>query len=163
MHKIKSEMKKLLKDWESILNSVSDLISIHDKTYRLIWVNHAFVKMFNKNRNEIIGEKCFEIIHDKNEPWHVCPHSMTLKTGKACTEEFFEQNLGCYVQVSTSPILDNKENIVGSVHIVKDITERKKAEEALHKLKDELEVKIKERTTELESILTLQKESLNVR
>ena len=59
-------MKKLLKDWESILNSISDLISIHDKTYRLIWVNHAFVKMFNKNRNEIIGEKCFEIIHDKS-------------------------------------------------------------------------------------------------
>ena len=44
------------------------------------------------------------------------------------TEEFFEPKLGIYIQVSTSPIFDEKEEIVGTVHIVKDITARKKAE-----------------------------------
>jgi PAS domain S-box-containing protein len=156
---MKKEIQKSLKDCESLLNSISDLVSVHDTDYRLIWVNHAFEKMFKNNNNELIGKKCFEIIHDKNEPWHVCPHGATLKTGNPCTEEFYEHNVGRYLQVSTSPISDDNDNIIGSVHIVKDITEHKKTEEALHKLKDELEIILKERTSKLESTIdVLQKE-----
>ncbi|MBI4684344.1 MAG: PAS domain-containing protein [Nitrospirae bacterium] len=153
-------MKKSITDWESILNSVSDPVSIHDKTYKLIWVNQAFTKLFSKKHNELIGKKCFEIIHDKNEPWPVCPHSMTLKTGKACTEEFFELNVGRYLQVSTSPISDEKAKIIGSVHILKDITDSKKADKALQKTHDEMEKRVKERTAELEAASELLKEEI---
>ena len=41
-------------------------------------------------------------------------------------------------------------NIIGSVSVVRDITELKEAEKALKKANDTLEEKIKERTAELE-------------
>jgi diguanylate cyclase (GGDEF)-like protein/PAS domain S-box-containing protein len=124
-------MINVFKDWETVFNSINDPISIHDKDYRLILVNKAFSDMLKKTSNELIGRKCYEVIHDTSEPWHDCPHCLTLRTENSCTREFYEPNLGIYLQVSTSPVYDDKGNILGSVHIAKNISEKKKVENAL--------------------------------
>jgi formate hydrogenlyase transcriptional activator len=98
----------------------------------------------------VLGKKCSEIIHGTEEPWPECPHRQTMVSGKPVTEEFFEPRLGKYLQVSASPIWNAQKEVTGSVHIVKDVTERKRAEEALRKAHDELEERVKERTTDLE-------------
>ncbi|HWQ48907.1 MAG TPA: PAS domain S-box protein [Methanosarcina sp.] len=51
---------------------------------------------------------------------------------------------------NAKPLLDEKGNPQGAVSAFVDITERKKAEEALNKAYENLEVKVKERTDELE-------------
>ncbi|GAJ06271.1 unnamed protein product, partial [marine sediment metagenome] len=45
--------------------------------------------------------------------------------------EFFEPHLGIHLEVATSPIFDDKGEVVASVHIARDITERKRMEERL--------------------------------
>lgn len=52
-------------------------------------------------------------------------------------------------QVNASPVRDTEGNIIGAVAIVRDITERKQAEYALQKAKDELELRVLDRTAEL--------------
>ena len=42
-----------------------------------------------------------------------------------------EPRLGIYLQVSSSPIFNDRNEVLGTVHIAKDITERKRTEEAL--------------------------------
>ena len=54
-----------------------------------------------------------------------------------------------------SPILDNKGKKLGAVVAVKDITEKKKAEQALAQLNNQLEERVKERTNQLEQINTI--------
>jgi PAS domain S-box-containing protein len=44
------------------------------------------------------------------------------------TVEFYEPYLDRYLELSSSPILTDSGDVTGSVHIIKDITERKRKE-----------------------------------
>jgi PAS domain S-box-containing protein len=55
-----------------------------------------------------------------------------------------------YRQVSSAPVRDGGGNLIGSVSVVRDITERKRMEEELRRSRDELELRVRERTDELE-------------
>jgi light-regulated signal transduction histidine kinase (bacteriophytochrome) len=51
--------------------------------------------------------------------------------------------------VNSSPVRGVNDNIIGSVSVVRDITGRKHMEEELRKSRDELELRVKERTSDL--------------
>jgi len=70
-------------------------------------------------------------VHGTKEPPANCPYRQTLRTGKPATMEMFEPNLGIWLQESTSPIFNEKGEVTGSVHIVRDMSERKRMEEQL--------------------------------
>ncbi len=116
-------------EWETTFNSIADLVSIQDRDLRLVKVNEAYAAAFGMSPEDLVGRKCYEIVHETKEPCPDCPHERTLASGQPCTVELFEPRLELHLDVSTSPIFDDERNVVGSVHIVKDITERKRAEE----------------------------------
>jgi PAS domain S-box-containing protein len=64
-----------------------------------------------------------------------------------------------HVLGNARPLYDEQGNIQGSISAFIDITERKKAEEALKKAHENLEEKVKERTAELEKAYNSLKES----
>ena len=77
---------------------------------------------------ELIGKTCYELVHGAKEPVPNCPHQKTLKTKKPAIAEFLEPHLGIHLEVSSSPIFNEKGEVIASVHIARDITERKQAE-----------------------------------
>jgi formate hydrogenlyase transcriptional activator len=143
------KIKHAAEEWRSTFDSIKDPVSIHDKDFTIVRANKAFADTFGMEIREVIGKKCYEIIHGAEEPWPTCPHKQTMASGKAATEEFFEPRLGRYLRVSASPILNDSNGVIGSVHITRDITKRKQAEEALQRAHDELEERVKERTADL--------------
>lgn len=56
-----------------------------------------------------------------------------------------------YLWGVASALYDFKGNIAGAIESIKDITDRKRAEDALQKAHDELDTRVKERTVELET------------
>jgi len=143
------ELKQAAEEWQSTFDSVTDLVSVHNKDFKFVRVNKACVDAFNMKPEEFAGKACYEVIHGTKEPWPNCPHNKAIETGRPATAEFFEPRLGIYLDVSVSPILGQDGKVLGGVHITKDITERKQAEEALRKARDELEARVEERTAEL--------------
>lgn len=125
------KIKQAAEEWRTTFDSIKDLVSVHDKEFRVVRANKAFAAAFGMEIREPLGKKCYEIIHATEEPWPNCPHRKTLGCGKSMTEEFLEPRLARYLQVSASPICNEQNEVIGSVHIVKDITERKQAEEEL--------------------------------
>jgi PAS domain S-box-containing protein len=125
------KLKQAAKEWEATFNSIKDLVSVHDKDFKLVKVNKTFAEAFGVEAEDLTGRKCYEIMHATEEPWPHCPHRETLGCGESVTEEFWEPRLGRHLQVSASPIYHDQNEVIGSVHIAKDITERKRAEEAL--------------------------------
>jgi len=108
---------------KNIFESITDMVYFTDKDFNIRHLNQAVVKKLGKPEGEIIGKKCYEIFHGKNEPWDMCPHAKTINTGKSFVEEFRDPHLGGTFVVSSSPIFDYVGNPVGTVHISRDITE----------------------------------------
>ncbi len=146
------KIRQVAEEWKSTFDSIKVPVSIHDEDFRIVRANQAFTDAFGVEIREVIGKKCYEIIHGTEEPWPNCPHYQTMGSGKAVTQEFFEPRLERYLQVSASPILNDSNEVIGSVHIAQDITERKRAEGALQRSHDELEERVKERTLELATV-----------
>jgi hypothetical protein len=127
------KLKRAAAEWRTTFDSITDLVSIHDADFKLAGVNKAFANAFNMEAAELIGKTCYEIVHWTDGPISLCPHAKTMKTKKPTTMQLFEPRLGVYLEVATSPIFNEAGEVTGSVHVARDITERKKLEQ----LKDE--------------------------
>jgi PAS domain S-box-containing protein len=116
-------------DWEETFDIIDDAITIHDKEFNIIRANKAAEKMLGIELSVLHGQKCFESYHGTYSPPGSCPSCQTLKTGKSTTTEIFEPYLNKYIEVKALPRYDKDDQLVGLVHVVKDITERRKMEE----------------------------------
>ena len=114
--------------WDVTFDVISDPVSIHDMECHIIMANNAFADLVKQDKSSLIGKKCYNVIHNSNKPFPKCPHLQSLKNKTQCKEVTLESNLGKYLEISTSPIYDETNNIIGTVHIMKDITDRTMAE-----------------------------------
>ncbi|MEI7481391.1 MAG: PAS domain-containing protein [Elusimicrobiota bacterium] len=140
---VQEAVAQTAKEWATIFDAISDLVSLHDRNFRLIRVNKAFAAAFKKRPEELVGRKCYAVIHGSKKPPKNCPHSKVLQTESPTQMELFEPHLGCTLDVSASPIFDQRGKLTGSVHIVKDITARRRAEDALADEKEWLAVTLR--------------------
>ncbi|MCX6340123.1 MAG: MEDS domain-containing protein [Candidatus Aureabacteria bacterium] len=115
-------------EWRNTFDSISDMISIHDLSYRITRVNMAFASAFGMKPAELIGRTWYELFHETKGPHLKCPGEEAVERGEAVRTEYFEPRLGRYLEVVASPFRDEKNEITGFVHISKDITEKKKVE-----------------------------------
>ena len=124
-------LKRAKEEWERTFASVPDMVAIIDGKYSILRVNEAMARRLGRKSDECIGLRCYEAVHGTSEPPDFCPHSRTFKDGRQHIEEVREDRLGGYFVVSTTPLHDEQGQMIGTVHVAHDITERKKAEEAL--------------------------------
>jgi PAS domain S-box-containing protein len=127
--KLYEQVMEAEQELENIFESISDLVYINSSDYTIKKVNKAVLEKVQKPIQEVIGKKCYEVFHGMTEPWKKCPHYKTLKTNKASIEEVEDPYLGGTFLISSSPIFDTTGNILGTVHIVRDVTEIKKLRE----------------------------------
>jgi len=132
-------LKQAAREWRTTFDSISDLVSIHDKDFKLVRVNKAFADAVKMEPAEVIGKTCYELVHGTKGPPASCLHKQTLDTQKPHSAEFFDPHLGIYLEVSGSPMFDENGEVIAVVHITKDITERKCAEERQAMLFEEVE------------------------
>ena len=128
-------MNKKLMDynqfWSSAFDDMGEFVFLVDKNFNLIKANKSFIKFSGKTKKTLIGKKCYQLVHGTKESFTGCPHQKALKTKKSERSEFYEPHLKKWLSVGVTPIFDHGRKIVGSIHIAADISERKKAEEAL--------------------------------
>ncbi|MDD2335914.1 MAG: PAS domain S-box protein [Geobacteraceae bacterium] len=124
--------------WERTFDAVPDLIAIIDTDFRIVQVNKAMADRLGATPAEFAGQVCYEAIHKTDAPPSFCPYTLTLRDWREHTAEVNEEGLGGDFIVSTSPIFDSAGQLIGSAHVARDITERKKAEEERELLEAQL-------------------------
>jgi PAS domain S-box-containing protein len=133
-----TEKKRMLDDilrakneWERTFDAVPDLIAILDREQRIVRVNKAMADRLGIQPQDAIGQPCYEVVHRLGIPPQSCPHQLLLNDGREHSSEIHEDTLHGDFLVTASPIRDVSGDITGSVHVLHDISEPKRAEKAL--------------------------------
>ncbi len=132
------ELKETKDFLEAVFESIQDGISVLNNDLTIRYVNPVMEKWYYHNL-PLIGKKCYEAYHKKNEPCQPCPSLRCLKTGKK------ESNIvkgpptdlhPQWLELHTYPIKHKQTGkITGIVEFVRDITEKVNSEKEVVKLK----------------------------
>ena len=116
--------KRIKKEWEQTINTMTDYVSVHDKKFKILKVNNALCDFLHKKPEEIIGKYCYQVFHNTEKPIAGCPHEKSIKTNHAVTMEINDSGIGVPLQVTCSPFYNEKNEFQGSFHIARSITGR---------------------------------------
>ncbi|MBI4825511.1 MAG: PAS domain S-box protein [Nitrospirae bacterium] len=108
---------------KNIFESITDMVYFTDKDCVIRRINQAVINKLGKSEEEIIGQKCFEMFHGKEEHSLFCPHIKTMTSHEPSIEEIDDPYLGGTFVISSSPIFDSSGTYAGTVHVARDITE----------------------------------------
>ena len=125
---MEKELKNALSEWEVTFNAAKDSTMLIDDKFKIFKANLATERFLSKHLNEILGKTCYELVHGTDKPPDICPLKMAKHTKKHEGIELYVPEKNVWLSATVDPILDDKGNLTCAVHIIKDITERKKAE-----------------------------------
>ncbi|WP_224984610.1 hybrid sensor histidine kinase/response regulator [Geomonas agri] len=117
------------REWELTFDAVPDLIFITDTQHTITRANRAMAERLGMRPAEIPGRKCYELFHEIGDVPGTCPFLKLLQDGEAPHVEMEERHLGGFFEISVSPLYNELGEITACVHVARDVTERKKAEE----------------------------------
>ena len=126
-----TERKRAEEDWKSTFDTVSDSVMLLDADFRVRRANRATAELLGLDPGQVIGKNCYELVHQQNSPPASCPVQCMLKTGKESRADVEEPRLGKTFDVIATPSRDASGNMSGCVHVIRDVSDRKKAEEVL--------------------------------
>jgi PAS domain S-box-containing protein len=120
--------------WRITFDAIKDEITLLATDRTILQANRAFADLVKKPFREIIGKKCYELIHPERRPDSQCPFAKVLKSKHRESGELaFADRM---FEVIVDPITDDAGAVSGTVHIITDVTERKRNERALHEMNE---------------------------
>ncbi len=164
-----ARLNKALLSEKTRLNSILDntrvIIYMKDKEGCFTLINKEFERYFNVSKHDVLGRTDYDLMPKELADEYKKTDQKIINSGKPVEiEELALLEDGMHTAISIKvPLYDDAENICGICGISTDITDRKKAEEALKKSHELLEKKVKERTSDLEEMNTALKVLLKKR
>lgn len=117
------------KEWQEIIDAVPDIIFLLSRHHDILRINRAGCKVLGKKPEELIGQKCYQVVHALYAPIRECPCLKALETRTVHTGELIEH--GKHYLLGAYPIFDKSGEIAAITHTIKDVTDQKIAEERI--------------------------------
>jgi PAS domain S-box-containing protein len=137
-------LKETLLQQNAILNSIPDMAWLKNKNGQYVAVNEQFAKTAGRKIEDITGKTDFEIWDMEFADKYYKDDLEVMQSGRRkYTEELQMDHTGrkYWVETIKTPIPNELEQMVGTVGIAREISERKKAELEREALISELEMK----------------------
>jgi len=110
----------------SVFESIHDGISVLDRDLNILRVNRAMKKWYG---DDIEGKKCYKAYHGRDEPCDDCP-SLRAFEKKSMQVGIVHDRAG-WRELYVFPLVNDEGKITGIIEHVRDIDERKRAEDEL--------------------------------
>ena len=149
--KAEARIRESEQRYRSFLESSPDPIVVYDMQGIASYVNPAFEQTFGRSRHELLGK---QIDFVPEECWPETKAAIDrMLSGKKITmfetKRLAKDGRVLDVQISSTLFRDQNDHPAGNIVTLRDISDRKRAEEALQQYHDQLEELVQERTVEL--------------
>jgi PAS domain S-box-containing protein len=151
--KEKKAAHKLAKEYGPILDNFSDVVFITDKAGHFVFVNKASEQRTGIPTEKFIGRHFLELIDPKYHEFARNSFQKALSGEKVVPAIEMERQTASGETVTLEinwKILSEDNVAVGFLGVSRDVTDRKRAQEALKRARDELEMRVQDRTAELQ-------------
>lgn len=132
-------IRRARKEWEETFDTITDMITVHDRDFNIIRANRAARETLGLPGPEGIRGKCFAYYHGTESPPPDCQSCRSLQSGEPVVFERFEPHLDMHIEVRVIPSLGPGGEVSALIHIVRDISKRKRAERELLREKGRLD------------------------
>jgi PAS domain S-box-containing protein len=153
-HATAAALAKSELELKTIIDTEPECVKLLDPDCRLLRMNAAGLRMIDADSiGAVLGQDVTALIAP---PYREAFRALTRRVfdGESDRLEFEAISLkGRHIWLDThaTPLRDATGNIVGALGVTRDISERKRSDEMVHRLKDELEQRVAERTAQLEA------------
>jgi PAS domain S-box-containing protein len=124
--KLMEQVLRSQRQWVNTFDSIQDLILVHDAEFNIMKVNQALVQRLNLAPAAVVGNPCESLLPRSQEQWKGCPY---CSRGDVDFVEGSDPCFGGYSLVSTSSYTDQNSKQKGTIHVIRDTTDRRAAEE----------------------------------
>ncbi len=111
--------------WEYTFDSIGDPILVHDRAGRVLRGNQRLSRLLGRGGGALVGRSVTEVLPVQNAAYKSCPYC----EGVSGEGDEPDPWLPGYFLASNSTFTDPSGLQLGTVHVLKDITDRKRAEE----------------------------------
>jgi PAS domain S-box-containing protein len=139
LKQVEKELRSAKEFREKIINGITDnLVVIDPRTYRIVQANDSFLGRVGLDYQAIRGKTCYEVMLHRHSPCKEggisCP---VLQAAREKLTAFGDrvypdaQGQERILQISAYPLLDNQGEVDLVVRLERDVTDKRKMEEAL--------------------------------
>ena len=144
---------KLAREYGPLLQNFNDVVFITDKAGHFLFVNKASEQRTGIPTEIFIGRHFLEIIDPKYHEFAQSSFQKAIKGEKVIPAIEMERQTASGEKITLEinwKVLYENNDVVGVLVVSRDVTDRKLAQEALKRARDELEMRVKERTAALQ-------------
>jgi PAS domain S-box-containing protein len=142
--------RSLYQEFRGILDAIPDALVLLSSDLKVVWSNEVAAKNMNMSLDDFIGQHCYKVRHGRSEPCKMCPVLECFTSHKPKIIESSTSD-GRIWELHVYPVFGDRGEVKGVIEAAHNITERKRAEEALKQHRKELI----ERINELEEFYNL--------
>jgi len=124
--------------WQITFDAMLDPVALLETDGTIVQCNQALADFLRQDTRALVGQKCYRLIHQTEGHIQGCPLLRALHTGTRETMELPVGEKTLYVVLD--PIKASDRQVSGFVHILRDITDRKRAEILLRQSLDQLDL-----------------------
>jgi PAS domain S-box-containing protein len=127
--KMEEQIARAGREWQSTFDAISDSIALIDNDQRIMRCNLATCEMLGSGFTDIIHQPCWKLFHGADALVPDCPMAKMKLSLQSETSTIRHGDR--WLEVTVDPILSDSGVLAGAVHLVRNVTERKRLEDEL--------------------------------